>query len=454
LFLNGIAAHQIWFQVTDGGEGAITNPVVYPVKENRYGPIQLLLTCGSEVTIYTEVVGYGVNNNIVPSVPFTQTFEVLSWTDEDENSYSDAQDIINESPSDSLKENLGFVSLQTVSLPCFSNSFIPVDSEDVLDDILNSPPPDTVEEVLEEAAIIAVIDDLTDPDALIERLNEYLEVVRESHNPEAVFELGALITEIGSNIIDIDPKNSTLDNLYDLVDNLESVLLCNLNCGDSAREFLSKNLKVGASVNTLEDLGSISIGDLAFFLPMNLVQLQESSGGVGHCVSVGYSLIDLVGVEVPTGSLTFFSLDCATGEWEEIPITITDTFLVAIPYKNNNNNNNDDDDDCKEEEVPLCVSGNTLTNNVDTSGCELYSQSRNFILCECTHLTAFSALLVSTEDGDCGGWEWGVIQTIAAAMLVTCLILIIVVSLFEHYYYYRPMYAAFNKAIAHCEGVK
>ena len=35
------------------------------------------------------------------------------------------------------------------------------------------------------------------------------------------------------------------------------------------------------------------LGDLSFSLPENLGELQDILGGIGGCVSVGYSLIDL-----------------------------------------------------------------------------------------------------------------------------------------------------------------
>ena len=50
---------------------------------------------------------------------------------------------------------------------------------------------------------------------------------------------------------------------------------------------------MGTSVNALEDLQTISIGDLTFILPYDLKELQESLGGVGECARVGYSLFDL-----------------------------------------------------------------------------------------------------------------------------------------------------------------
>ena len=80
------------------------------------------------------------------------------------------------------------------------------------------------------------------------------------------------------------------------------------------------------------------MGGLTFSLPDNIEELQESLGGEGACVNVGYSLIStendegiiyfffIIGIViylltkkkkigVPTASLSFFSLDCETGTW-------------------------------------------------------------------------------------------------------------------------------------------
>ena len=44
-------------------------------------------------------------------------------------------------------------------------------------------------------------------------------------------------------------------------------------------------------MNSLEDLKEIDLGQLSFSLPDNLDELQDSLGGEGACVQVGYSLI-------------------------------------------------------------------------------------------------------------------------------------------------------------------
>ena len=53
---------------------------------------------------------------------------------------------------------------------------------------------------------------------------------------------------------------------------------------------------------------------------------------------------------------------------EEIPITLSDSFLIFIPV---DNSNDEDDNDC-EGDVAQCVSGSTVTQAVDTNGCEVF----------------------------------------------------------------------------------
>ena len=71
-------------------------------------------------------------------------------------------------------------------------------------------------------------------------------------------------------------------------------------------------------------------------LPDNLSELQGELGGIGECVYAGYSLIYREGLSqsfyllqwiqrkydlfifilgLPTASLTFYSVNCSTGDW-------------------------------------------------------------------------------------------------------------------------------------------
>ena len=54
----------------------------------------------------------------------------------------------------------------------------------------------------------------------------------------------------------------------------------------------SDQVSIGVSFNVLENLQTISLGEVSFALPENLLDLQESLGGVGQCAQVGYSLLD------------------------------------------------------------------------------------------------------------------------------------------------------------------
>ena len=53
--------------------------------------MQFFLSCGSEVTIYTQLVGYGLGEEttIFPSTPMIQNFEVESWQNDDEDLVSE-----------------------------------------------------------------------------------------------------------------------------------------------------------------------------------------------------------------------------------------------------------------------------------------------------------------------------------------------------------------------------
>ena len=53
----------------------------------------------------------------------------------------------------------------------------------------------------------------------------------------------------------------------------------------------------------------------------------------------------------------------------------------------------------------------------DRVGCEVIEVNENQIICGCTHLTAFSALFVPGGGGECGEWEWGTLQTVAAVLI-------------------------------------
>ena len=147
---------------------------------------------------------------------------------------------------------------------------------------MDSPTPTAVNEVLEEAAVISVIEDPSNQDELIERfqkilnksiqtkanaklyfhlgppktkqktsttpfipntqtnnrLEGYLEVARESQDDESITTLARSITLIADNILATNPEDDILDGVYELVEDLESVLLCVIECGDLPIEIM------------------------------------------------------------------------------------------------------------------------------------------------------------------------------------------------------------------------
>ena len=164
-----------------------------------------------------------------------------------------------------------------------------------------------------------------------------------------IYIIGNSISDAASNIIQEDPSEDVLNKVYELVENLEAALICSLECGEEPSVILvsyyllyrytnnkfwvrgrrrrekkkegrkkyfnlifsnyfsqqGNNVLVGASLNSLEDLREITLGDLTFTLPNNIQELQESLGGEGACVQVGYSLIS---TNEDEGYFYFFTL--------------------------------------------------------------------------------------------------------------------------------------------------
>ena len=54
----------------------------------------------------------------------------------------------------------------------------------------------------------------------------------------------------------------------------------------------SDKVQIGASLNILENLREITIGQATFILPDNIQELEDILGEVGGCVPVGYSFIE------------------------------------------------------------------------------------------------------------------------------------------------------------------
>jgi len=452
-FADGFAANNIWYEVTDAGDGPVNTPAQYPPIQNYFAPQQFFLSCGKEVTIFTRAVGYGTSSDYAYPTPLSNIeVEVEPWQEGMENDFDEVEDIISNSPNTYLSENLGFAVVQTLSLPCYSedDSFKPVDTGDVLDDILNSDIPDDVNDILTEATILSVLE-ITDPDdqaRVIDRFQDYLDAVANT-NGLVVRALGKPLTETASNILELNQDSDILDAIYDLVNNLEAGLLCTTLCGEDPVEYLNALLAVGTSLNPLENLQFIQLGELTFSLPTDLTELQENLGGEGACVAAGYSLITTE-TQVPAASLTFYSIDCFSGDtitWEEIPLTLSSDFYITIPITEKKDDEDDtedcpygeaDDDD--DDNGTLCVSGDAVSDIEDSVGCQLYGENRNFVTCACSHLTAFSALFADEEGkSNCAEWHWTTLQIIGLSFICTCVVGVIIIILVEHYFIYRPM---------------
>ena len=172
-------------------------------------------------------------------------------------------------------------------------------------------------------------------------MEEYLGVIQASDDPGAVETLGMSITETANNILEANPEKEITEDVYLLLENVETVLLCDVECGEAVEilvilfyfilfyfilfyfilfyfilfyfiKFISSycflfvlsltsshqkqtdRIQLGASFDKLENLKVITIGNSVFTLPKSISELQDSLGGRGACVQVGYSLIDLV----------------------------------------------------------------------------------------------------------------------------------------------------------------
>ena len=55
----------------------------------------------------------------------------------------------------------------------------------------------------------------------------------------------------------------------------------------------NEGIQVGSVFDSLENSKTLSIGGVEFRLPENLFELQQSLGGEGACVSIGFSNIVL-----------------------------------------------------------------------------------------------------------------------------------------------------------------
>ena len=70
------------------------------------------------------------------------------------------------------------------------------------------------------------------------RLEDYIDVVSGSGDPDKVDELASNIIEITNNIISTQPPDEIVDDIYGVLEELEVLLSCSLNCGERSREYL------------------------------------------------------------------------------------------------------------------------------------------------------------------------------------------------------------------------
>ena len=242
---------------------------------------------------------------------------------------------------------------------------------------------------------------------------------------------------------------SILDDGYDLLGDVQTTLLCLMECGEDAVVVEGENVAVGAQSGTLQQLAGteIALGNTgAFFIfPEDVSELEETIGE-GECVYTGTSFVDNDEPgALPAASFTFYTLNCTTGEREEVSVTLGGEFVIVIPLPDDLKDDDDDDNDCEEEDEVSCVSGDTLSSLDDEIGCRVIEVLEDQIVCGCTHLTAFSALFVPGGDGNCGGWEWGTLQTVAATLIAFFGLLVVAVLLVEHFTVYRARQARISR---------
>ena len=59
--------------------------------DSEFGPIQLFLSCGINVTIKSQMIGYGMGELPSPSLPSSLSFFVQSWENEEEELFNEAE---------------------------------------------------------------------------------------------------------------------------------------------------------------------------------------------------------------------------------------------------------------------------------------------------------------------------------------------------------------------------
>ena len=413
-----------------------------------FGPIQMTLPCGLN-EIVTDIVGFGDS----PSVTFTRaptaTIEVTSWTNDLEPVFTEAQATIEESNNEFLKRGLLYSTLKTMRLDCFlEGTFVPVDEDQVLNDILDNGAPTTIEDVLDEAPLLGIVGD-EDPDRVeevLDRYKDYLDVVGEQGDLEDGEAVSQEIIEGVAGILDGTNDDSVKDSGYDLLNDIQTTLLCLIECGEEPVSVESGSVTVGAQSGTLEQLAGepISLGNsgAVFIFPTDLTEL-EIELGKDTCLYTGTSTV-ASGAGTSEGgteqtlaaSFTFYTINCTTGEREEVMVTTDGEFQIILPYSGGDSET-DGCEDGNEDEVS-CVSGDTLSTLDNELGCRVIEVLEEQIICGCRHLTAFSALFVPGSGGACGGeWEWGILQTIAASLIAFTVVFVAAFLIAEHFLVFK-----------------
>ena len=436
------------------------NPCNSHTQKNLYtvfGPIQLTIPCGS-INIISDIVGLGNS----PSLTFTRnptaTIEVTSWTNPLESLFDEVRTMLEESNNEFLERSLLYSTLKTMTLDCFvEGTFRPVDEEEVLQDILDDDPPNTVEDVLDEAPILAIVSG-EDPDRIddvFDRFDDYLDVVGAQGDLGDGDAVSQAIVDGVAGLLDGTDDDGVKDDGYDVLNNVQTTLLCLMECGEDSVTVESGGVTVGAQSGTLEQLAGepILLGDsgAVFIFPSDLTELEKELGK-DTCLYTGTSTIASdagttgEGEEVEqtlAASFTFYTINCTTGETEEVMVTTNGEFQIILPYSGRDSQT----DECGNEDKVSCISGDTLSTLDDELGCRVIEVFEDQIVCGCTHLTAFSALFVPVLGGACGGeeWEWGVLQTIAASLIAFVVVFITLFLVVEYFVVFKKRKEAIKR---------
>ena len=427
-----------------------------------FGPIQLTIPCGS-IKIISDIIGLGNS----PSLTFTRnptaTIEVTSWTNPLESLFDEVRTMLEESNNEFLERSLLYSTLKTMTLECFvEGTFRPVDEEEVLEDILDDDPPNTVEDVLDEAPILAIVSD-EDPDRIddiFERFDDYLDVVGDQGDLEDGDAVSQAVVDGVAGLLDGTDDDGVKDDGYDVLNNVQTTLLCLMECGEDPVTVESGGVTVGAQSGTLEQLAGepILLGDsgAVFIFPSDLTELEKELGK-DTCLYTGTSTIpsdagttgEGEGEQTLAASFTFYTINCTTGETEEVMVTTNGEFHIILPYSGGDSQT----DECGNEDKVSCVSGDTLSTLDDELGCRVIEVLEDQIVCGCTHLTAFSALFAPGSGGGCGGeWEWGVLQTIAASLIAFVVVFITFFLVVEHFVVFKKRKEAIKSKTKRTRG--